>query len=197
MVLFKNREEAWEKLLSVLPLEKLQEEWIVLAISEGGVFFAEKIAHKLGRNNDFLFTEPIFAPHNDECIIAMISETEQIVMQHPLIDSFGITLDYVYGEAKRRYDEKILSYLYKYRKGELLGSLKGKNVLLVDQGADTGMTLMVSLKTVMGLHASKVAVAMPIVPESIEKELEKIVDDVYYVNKIINYTEAKDYFEEF
>jgi putative phosphoribosyl transferase len=116
-------------------------------------------------------------------------------MNTPLIESFDVSLDYVYGEAKRRYDEKILSYLYKYRKGEMLKSLKGKNVLLVDQGADTGMTLMVSLKTVMSLEASKVSVAMPIVPHSIEKELEKIVDDVYFVSKIVNYTSMNDYYE--
>jgi putative phosphoribosyl transferase len=195
MTLFKDREEAWLKLQSHIPFETFKKDWVILAISEGGVYFADKIAKKIQQPADFLFTEAIMAPHNDECILGMISETEEIIMNTPLIESFDVSLDYVYGEAKRRYDEKILSYLYKYRKGEMLKSLKGKNVLLVDQGADTGMTLMVSLKTVMSLEASKVSVAMPIVPHSIEKELEKIVDDVYFVSKIVNYTSMNDYYE--
>ena len=95
-------------------------------------------------------------------------------------------MDYVYGEAKRRYEEKILSYLYKYRKGDLITDLSGKNVMIVDEGADTGLTLMAALKTVMSLHAHKVGVAIPVVPESLDEE--------FFAHRVPNFVETKLYY---
>lgn len=197
MTLFENREDAFEQLINQMPLrQKKKEGWIVLAISEGGVYFSKKIAKLIDARHDYLFTEKITAPNNKECVIAMISETQEIVINDRLIDSFDITYDYVYGEAKRKYEEKILTYLYKYRKGEMIKSLKDKNVLLVDEGADTGMTLMASLKTALALNVAKVAVALPIVAESIAQELEKIVDGVYFAHEVKNYIDLYAYYKE-
>ncbi|MDQ1339519.1 MAG: putative phosphoribosyl transferase [Campylobacterota bacterium] len=197
MILFENREDAFEQLTNQMPLRQMKKEgWIVLAISEGGVYFSKKIAKLIDARHDYLFTEKITAPNNKECVIAMISETQEIVINDRLIDSFDITYDYVYGEAKRKYEEKILTYLYKYRKGEMIKSLKDKNVLLVDEGADTGMTLMASLKTALALNVAKVAVALPIVAESIAQELEKIVDGVYFAHEVKNYIDLYAYYKE-
>lgn len=197
MTLFENREDAFDQLINQMPLRQMKKEgWIVLAISEGGVYFSKKIAKLIDARHDYLFTEKITAPNNKECVIAMISETQEIVINDRLIDSFDITYDYVYGEAKRKYEEKILTYLYKYRKGEMIKSLKDKNVLLVDEGADTGMTLMASLKTALALNVAKVAVALPIVAESIAQELEKIVDGVYFAHEVKNYIDLYAYYKE-
>lgn len=197
MILFENREDAAGQLIQQMPLKRMKKEnWIVLAVSEGGVFFSNKIAKAIDGRADYLFTEKITAPNNKECIIAMVSETEEIVINEKLIDSFDITYDYIYGEAKRKYDEKILTYLYKYRKGEMVANLKDKNVLLVDEGADTGMTLMASLKTVLSLNVAKVAVALPVVAESIAVELEKIVDEVYFAHEVKNYIDLYAYYKE-
>ena len=195
MILFEDRRDAFQKLIATMPVQELKKEpWIVLAISEGGVFFAEAISNVIGAKNDYLFTEPITAPNNKECLIAVVSETEEIVINHNLVDSFDISIDYVYGEAKRRYEEKILSYLYKYRKGDLITDLTGKNVMLVDEGADTGLTLMAALKTVMNLHAHKVGVALPVLPESLAEELSNIVDEEFFVHRVPNFVDTKLYY---
>ena len=89
-----------------------------------------------------LLTEPILAPNNPELAIAMVSETEEVVMHKALIDAFEINEDYVYGEANRKYEEEVLSYVYKYRKGKDLISLKGKYVILADECIETGLTMM-------------------------------------------------------
>jgi len=197
MILFEDRDDAYNQLIQQLPVARMKkEEWVLLAVSQGGVFFTDKIAKLIGGKADYLFTEKITAPNNKECIIAMVSETEEIVINEQLIDSFGITPDYVYGEAKRKYDEKILTYLYKYRKGDMVSNLKDKNILLLDEGADTGMTLMASLKTVIAMDVAKVAVALPVVPESIAVELSKIVDEVYFAHTIKNYVDVYTYYRE-
>lgn len=196
-MLFETAKEALEKLLGSMPIERLKDEnWIVIPISRNGVYYGRKIAKAIGGDYDRLFSQPIYAPSNKDCEIAVVSETEEIVINKELVDSFGIEFDYIYGEAKRKHDEKILSSVYKYRKGEIITDLKDRNVLLVDEGADTGLTLMVALKTVMNLKVHKVAVALPIVPKSVAGELSNIVDDVFYAHKIENYVDTRHYYGE-
>lgn len=198
MKLFSNHLDALDKLLAFIPKEEMKkEQWEVLSISKGGYLIAKGIAKAIGGRMDYLFSEPIMAPNNKECAIAVVGETEEIVINHNLIDSFGISVDYVYGEAKRKYEEKILSYQYRLRKGDGLRDMKDKCVLLVDEGADTGLTLMVALKTIFAMKPTKIAVALPVVPESLVDELKKLIDQLFVVNHLENYVEAKAYFREY
>ncbi len=197
MVLFNTNKDALAKLVSNMPIERLKEEdWIVVPISNNGVFYGQEIAKIIKAGYDRLFTQVIYAPNNKDCEIAVVSETEEIVINKELVDSFEIELDYIYGEAKRKHDEKILANMYQYRKGEMITDLKHKNVILVDEGADTGLTLMVALKTVMNMGVHKVAVALPIVPKSVARELSTIVDEIYFVHQIENYIETRHYYGE-
>ncbi|MGP1561542.1 MAG: phosphoribosyltransferase [Helicobacteraceae bacterium] len=198
MRLFKTREESLEQLIAVLPVRGLQEEeWTVLCLSGGAELFAEGIARAIKGSVDYLFSETITAPLNKECPVAVVSETEEIVLNKELIDAFEVGLDYIYGEAKRKHDEQIIKNIYKYRKGEILKNLKNQNVMLVDEGADTGLTLMVALKTVLAMEAKKISVAIPVIPKSVVTELSKIVDDVYFVHQLENYVSSGHYYEEY
>ncbi|GHV01983.1 phosphoribosyltransferase [Campylobacterota bacterium] len=195
MILFENREDAAEKLIASMPIEQMKKEvWEVFAISENGAQIAAIVAKAIGSKLDYLFTEPITSPVNKDCWIAVVSETEEIVINHNLANAFEINTDYIYGEAKRKHDERILSYLYKYRKGGALRNMHGKNVLIVDEGADTGLTLMVSLKTIFAMNPARVAVAFPVIPESLATELFSLVDDAYLPNRLLHYVEAKSYY---
>jgi len=80
---FKGREDAAAKLIEALPLELLKNnETVVIGVSEGGVYFADRIAKAIGAQMDILLTEPILAPNNPEVAIAMISETEEVQIRH-------------------------------------------------------------------------------------------------------------------
>lgn len=197
MKLFKDHKEALGKLLNVIPIAQMKKEaWTILAISRRGTTLARGIAQAVDGDKDYLFSEPIYASENKECAIAVVSETGEIVINENLIRSFEISFDYIYGEAQRKYEEKILSYQYKYRKGESLPELTGQNVLLVDEGADTGLTLMAALKTLFAMKPKRVAVALCVVPESLLADLKRLVDDLYVLEHIENYLESKEYFSE-
>ena len=197
MVKFKDKNEALEKLYSLLDLEKIDDETIILAISEDGVFYAIEIAKKVGFiEADFLFSEPIISPQNKECILGCVSETKDIVLIEELIEAFDISKDYVYSEAKRLFDEKIISYIYEYRYGDSIVDLKDKRVILVDEGANTGLTLEVCIKSCINQGAREIDVAIPIIPESLAKEIKKLSDHCYFVYEIENFVETNFYFED-
>ena len=197
-IYFEDREDAAIQLIETLPLEMLQEnEAVVIGVSEGGVYFADKIARAVHSKMDILLTEAILAPNNPELAIAMISETEEVVMHKALIDSFGINEDYVYGEAQRKYEEEVLSYVYKYRKGKDLLSLAGKYVILADECVETGLTMMVALKSVIARGAKNIYIATPILDRTVYENLLNVCDGVFCPHKIQDYISIEYYYKNF
>jgi len=197
-IYFEDREDAAIQLIETLPLDMLQEnEAVVIGVSEGGVYFADKIARAIHSKMDILLTEAILAPNNPELVIAMISETEEVVMHKALIDSFDINEDYVYGEAQRKYDEEVLSYVYKYRKGQDLVSLAGKYVILADECVETGLTMMVALKSVIARGAKNIYIATPILDRAVYENLLNVCDGVFCPHKIQDYISIEYYYKNF
>lgn len=195
---FEDAKDASLQLLETIPIELfLKHETVVIGVSEGGVYYADQIAKKIHAQMDILLTEPILAPNNPELAIAMISETEEVVMHKALIDSFGINEDYVYGEAHRKYEEEVLAYVYKYRKGKDLISLKGKYVVLADECIETGLTMMVALKSVIAREAKNIYIATPILDKTVYQNLLTVCDGVFCPHKIQDYISIEYYYKNF
>jgi putative phosphoribosyl transferase len=195
---FVDREDASLQLINVLPVELLSKnETVVIAVSEGGVYFADKISRFCNAQMDLLLTEAILAPNNPEIAIAMISETEEVVMHKALIDAFEINEDYIYSEAHRKYEEDVLSYVYKYRKGKDLVSLSGKYVVLADECIETGLTMMVALKSVIERGAKNIYIATPILDKAVYENLLAICDGVFCPHNIRDYISIEYYYQNF
>jgi putative phosphoribosyl transferase len=197
-VYFEDRKDAARQLIETLPLELLREnETVVIGVSEGGVYLADQVAKTADVQMDILLTEAILAPNNPEVAIAMISETEEVVMHKALIDAFDINEDFVYNEAQRKYDEEVLGYVYRYRKGKDLVSLKGKYVVLVDECIETGLTMMAALKSVITREAKNIFIATPILDRSVYENLLSVCDGVYCPHKIQDYISIEYYYRDF
>ena len=160
-------------------------------------FFADQIAQAVDAQMDILLTEPILAPNNPEVAIAMISETEEVVMHKALVDAFEISEDYVYGEAQRKYEEEVLSYVYKYRKGNDLLPLEGKYVVLADECVETGLTMLVALKSVIARGAKNIYIATPILDQTVYQNLLSVCDEVFCPHKIQDYISIEYYYKQF
>ena len=195
---FENKESAAAELIETLPLDLLKDnETVIISVSEGGVYYADQIAKETNSQMDILLTEAILAPNNPELAIAMVSETEEVVMHKALIDSFDINEDYIYSEAHRKYEEEVLDYVYKYRKGKDLVSLKGKYVVLVDECIETGLTMMVALKSVIAREAKNIYIATPILDKTVYENLLSVCDGVFCPHKIQDYISIEYYYKNF
>ena len=192
-----DRKDAAKRLLDVIPLHKLKEEkWSIVAVSKGGLELGTYLKGKLPNSLEILFLEAVMAPHNSECEIARVSETEEIVINERLIDAFEIQYDYVYGEAHRKHEEDILSHIYQFRKGRPFPSMTNKVVLLVDDGSETGSKFMTALKTILGQNPKAVYIAVPVVPSDVLEQLETFVDDIFFLYDIDDYVETALYYEK-
>ena len=193
--IFKDREDAFYKMFEELPLNVFSEkETIVLGVSEGGVYFAEKLSAKLNCRMDILLSESIFSTVNPELVIAMVGETEEIVMHKALIDAFDISMDYIYEEAKSKYQKDILNYKVKYRQGNSLDGLDDKYVILVDECVETGLTMMTAVKTAISLGAKNIFIAVPILDKVVYENLVPICDNLFCPYKIDDYISIEYYY---
>jgi len=196
--ILKNRQDAAQKLIDVIDMQKFKEEqWNVVAVSKGGLDLGSRIRKKLPNSLDFLFSEAILAPNNPECEVARVSESEEIVINEQLVAAFDIQYDYIYGEAHRKHEEEILSYIYQYRKGRHFSSMENKVVLLVDEGSETGSKFMTALKTILAQKPKAVYIAVAVLPTDVLELLEPFVDDIFFLYDIDDFVETSLYYEEF
>jgi len=144
---------------------------------------------------NILLSEDISAPNNPELSIAMISETEEMVIHKPYIESFGIDKDYIYSQAYHQYENKVLKHIYRYRKGIPLEPLQGKNIILVDECIESGLTMMVALKSMIELDVRSLYVAVPILDKSIYPNLLTLCDGVFCPHQIDHYISIEYYYK--
>lgn len=195
---FRDREEAAMQVADTILSELFEStDTVVIGISEGGTIVADILARSLRAEMDILLTEPIPAPNNAEVAIAMVSETQEVVMHKALVEAFEINEDFVYNEAERKYEEEVLSYVYRYRKGEDLLPLKGKSVILADECIESGLTMMVALKSVIAREAKNIYIAAPILDKAVYENLLSVCDGVFCPHKIEDYISVEYYYETF
>ncbi len=196
--MFENREDAALKLKEQLPIEQMKsEKWQLVAVSSGGLEIIYHLNRRLKLPQDYLFSATISAPKNANCELARVTEFEEIVINEKLVKAFDIKLDYIYGEASRKHEEKILSSIYKYRKGRHFKDMESETVLLIDEGAESGLKLLGAIKTVLAMNPKAVYVAVPVIPSDILEGLEPLADEVFVVSSLQDYVDTESYYRDF
>ena len=196
--ILKNRADAALKLQEIIPLQEMREEkWELVATSKGGLKLASFLSERSHNNLEALCMAAITAPQNPDCEIARVSETEEIVINEELVSAFEIQYDYIYGEAHRKHEEDILSYIYQYRKGQPFPSMQDKIVMLVDDGCETGSRMLTALKTVLAQQPKAIYIAVPVLPKDVLEQLEPFVDKIFFLYDIDDFVNTAHYYEAF
>ena len=194
--ILKNRADAALKLQEIIPLQEMREEkWELVATSKGGLKLASFLSKRSHNNLEALFMAAITAPQKPDCEIARVSETEEIVINEELVSAFEIQYDYIYGEAHRKHEEDILSYIYQYRKGQPFPSMQDKIVMLVDDGCETGSRMLTALKTVLAQQPKAIYIAVPVLPKDVLEQLEPFVDKIFFLYDIDDFVNTEHYYE--
>jgi putative phosphoribosyl transferase len=176
-MLFKDRRDAGRQLVSRLSKYKDQKDVIVLGLARGGMVVAYEIASGLNVSLNVVVVRKIGAPGNEELALGAIAEHGEGVFNEHLAGILGVSQDDLGKEVERQ--KKILKErLDRYRGNTLSPSLKGKTVILVDDGIATGASIRVAIKSVRDADAKKIVLAVPVAaPDSLSK-IQKEVDEI-------------------
>lgn len=172
--MFHDREEAGVLLAAKLKKYK-NEPGIVLAVPRGGVPVAYAVAKELGFPIEMILTKKIGHPMNKEYAIGAASLTDYFIVPHE-----NVTEKYIEQELLRV--RKRLKQMYTRFMGDKEPeNLKGKTVLVIDDGIATGNTLLGTVNVLRKSNPGKIVIGVPVASKNAVQKLSKEVDEVVAV----------------
>lgn len=191
---FKDRKDAGEKLAERL-LHLKGQDCLVLAIPRGGVPVGSAIAQTLGAPLDLIIPRKLPIPYEPEAGFGAISEDGSMVLNEPLVKRLGISQAQIDAISQKVLKE-VRRRLEEYRGGRAEPDLKGKVVILVDDGLASGYTMLAAIKEVKRKEPRRIIVAVPCSPLSSIELVEPEVDEVVCLKAIRTYAFAVASFYE-
>ncbi|MHB8546025.1 MAG: phosphoribosyltransferase [Nitrosotalea sp.] len=174
-MMFKDRIDAAQRLASKLEWLK-KEDPVILAIPRGGVITGDVIAKVLGLSLDVIVSRKIGAPYNPELAIGAVMHDGSFFPNSNLINALGIPQSYLDEQITDNVKE-VKRRLVKFR-GRIDYDLKGRTVIIVDDGIATGATVFVALEWIKKQGPRRVVVAIPVGPQDTIERLRKMAEVV-------------------
>ncbi len=164
---------------------------VILAIPRGGIPIGYEIAKKLNLPLDIILSKKIPHPLNKEFAIGAVSLDSMIIDEY-----LNIPNHYINDEIIRL--RELLQEKYKlYRNNRKSLDIKGKNVIIVDDGIATGNTLLASIDMLRKKNPERIIVAVPVIPYDRVKIFQQKTDEFVYLIAPNNFRAVGQFYEQF
>ena len=159
-MVFADRREAG-LLLSRQLLELASERPIVVALPRGGVPVGFEVARALDAPLDVLAVRKLGAPADPEYAVGAIAEDGSAVVDADTARLVGMTQEFF--EAIVAHETRELRRRVKrYRAGRDMVDVRGRTVVVVDDGLATGLTVVAAVRALRAKGAARIIVAVPV-----------------------------------
>jgi predicted phosphoribosyltransferase len=199
---FKNREHAAELLMAKLNDEirnEIAKDILVFGIPRGGVILAYAIYKNKSANYfDIVIPRKLGAPNNKELGIGAIMDKDTVYLNEYVVKALRVPADYIETEKESQIREiSRRSLLYRPKRDEY--NIENKTVILVDDGAATGATLVVSARWIRKKNPKKIIIAIPVAPKETVDLLRTEVDEVVtiLIPPTSNFTSVAQFYDNF
>lgn len=194
--IFKDRRDAGRELAPGLKNYKNRKGVIVLALPRGGVVTGYEVASYLHCPLDIIIIRKLGFPGQPELAIGAVSETGAVVLNEYLISSGGISEEYIDREISYQKGE-IERRVGLYRKGKGIPHLRGKTIILVDDGVATGATMKAAISTLKVEGVAKLIAALPVAPPDTAEELRQMVDEFFCLETPSYFMAVGSFYQDF
>lgn len=175
-MIFEDRVDAGRKLGEALKHYRDQDV-IILAVPRGGVVVGYEVARALNAPLDVVIPRKIGAPGQPELAIGAIAIDEKPLLDHQMINLLGVSSEYIEAEVRRQ-KEEIERRRKIYRNDRSFPDLRGKTVILVDDGIATGYTMMAAAHAIRRMQPGRLVLAVPVAPPEAVARLKPLVDEL-------------------
>jgi putative phosphoribosyl transferase len=174
---FRNRAEAGRYLAEMLKAYASRPDVLVLALPRGGVPVAYEVARALHAPLDVFLVRKLGVPGHEELAMGAIATGGIRVLNEQVVEGLripGHIIDAVAAqemeELKRR--ERI------YRDGRPSPQIRGRTVILVDDGLATGSTMRAATMALQQQRPAHVVVAVPVAVAETCDQFRGYVDEI-------------------
>jgi putative phosphoribosyl transferase len=200
---FRNRADAG-RLLAELVTIRLREHAlsdpvaraVVLGLPRGGVPVAALVAQALGVALHVLVVRKIGVPWQPELALGAVSESGVVVLNDAVVADSGVGPDEV-DALIREASQAVEQVVAELRPAAGPPDLRGRTVVVVDDGVATGATARAAAKIVRSLGAGQVIFATPVGAPSTCSDLRACFDEVICLRKPARFGSVGQHYEHF
>ena len=158
---FANRIEAGRLLANKLQAYANRSDVVVLALPRGGVPVASEVARALGAPLDVFLVRKLGVPGYEELAMGAIATGKVRVLNEAVIDMLGIPDEWI-DQVAAREERELARRESLYRGTSEPLNVKGRTVIVVDDGLATGSTMRAAVNALKRLGPARIIVAAPV-----------------------------------
>jgi putative phosphoribosyl transferase len=158
---YRDRQDAGQALAAILVpgLASFRSPPLVIGLPRGGVPVADEVARALGAPLDVWVAKKIGAPGQEELGIGAVSEGDIVVLDDELVRGCGVEEDVLSAAIERKQREVGLVCFRRHRPPP---DVRGRTVIVVDDGVANGVTATAALRSLRRAGASRLLLAVPV-----------------------------------
>jgi len=195
-VRFRDRAEAGRALARALSHYAGRDDVVVLALPRGGVPVGHEVAKQLGAPLDVFLVRKLGVPGHEELAMGAIASGGVLVLDEGVLRWLGISEQQLQKTLAKELDE-LRRREAAYRDGRRLPDLKGKTVILVDDGLATGASMQAAARAVRRHEPARIVIAVPVASRATCDKFRDKVDDVVCAITPVPFHAVGNWYEDF
>ncbi len=173
---FHDRTEAGQLLAQRLLPYAHRQDGMVLGLPRGGVLVACEVARTLQAPLDILLVRKLGVPGQEELAMGAIASGGVRILNEEVVHLFGIPEQLIEAVTAREQQE-LRRREWLYRGDRSAPELRGRTVILVDDGIATGATMRAAIAVVRSQQPARMVVAIPVAAPAVCHEVSAEVDE--------------------
>ena len=173
---FHNRMEAGQLLARRLLPYANRSDVLVLGLPRGGVPVAFEVARALRAPLDMLVVRKLGVPGQEELALGAIASGGSRVLNPEVVQGLDIP-QWMIEDITAREQQELARRERRYRGNRPELDVRGRMVILVDDGLATGATMRAAIAALRQQHPARVVMAVPGAPPPVCRELRAVADE--------------------
>ncbi|GCE30094.1 phosphoribosyl transferase [Dictyobacter alpinus] len=193
---FRDRTEAGKQLAAQLMAYRDRPDVLVLALPRGGVVVAYEIAGPLHDALDVMVVRKLGTPGQEELAMGALAPGGLRILNEDVVRARGVSqkaIDWVAAREQRELERR--EHLFRGERPPY--DVRGRTIILVDDGIATGATMRVAILALKQQHPAHLIVAVPVAVTTTCDELAALGCEVVCLLKLETLYSVGGWYEYF
>ena len=193
---FHDRYEAGRRLAGELHAYAGRDDVIVVALPRGGVPVGYEVALAHGLPLEVMQVRKHGVPGHEELAMGAIASGGVRIVSENVVEALGIPERVIATVAAAEVQE-LERRERVYREGRLFPEMRGRTVILVDDGLATGSTMRAAVAALRSLGAARLVAAVPVAPKESRDAMREVVDEVVCASVPERFQAVGEWYDDF